>query len=534
MSKFNHTGTRPAVASPIVAEAAPSGVTREGGAGYARDARSELFLLAVSNMVGEATFYESSQDRDSRFATLVGQVAVADPVWTGDFLRWLRAEGNMRSASLVGAAEFVHARLASGADQPLPRHDHTTEGTDSLSYSTGSNRRVVADVLQRADEPGEFLAYWTSRYGRAIPKPVKRGVADAVRRLYTEFSLLKYDTASHGFRFADVLDLTHPDPVAPWQGDLFRYALDRRHGHDEAVPAALSTVAANGQLRATAAADPTVLLDADALKAAGMTWEDALSLAGSRVDKQALWTALIPSMGYMALLRNLRNFDEVGVSDEVAATVAARLSDSDQVAKSRQLPMRFLSAYKATANLRWAHALDKALTASLANVPALAGRTLILVDLSGSMGGPLSAKSDLTRAEAATIFGSALAMRTDPTLVAYDNSSQRVDVPRGGSLLPLVRAFPRMGGGTSTGATLARWFDGHDRVVIVTDEQAHDNVNGAIPAHVPLYTWNLAGYRMGHTPSGLGTRHTFGGLTDAAFRMIPLLEAGRNATWPWL
>lgn len=37
----------------------------------------------------------------------------------------------------------------------------------------------------------------------------------------------------------------------------------------------------------------------------------------------------------------------------------------------------------------------------------------------------------------------------------------------------------------------------------------------------------------GHGESGVRNRHTFGGLTDAAFRMIPLLEAGRNAAWPW-
>lgn len=96
----------------------------------------------------------------------------------------------------------------------------------------------MASVLQRADEPGEALAYWTSTYGRAIPKPVKRGVADAVQRLYTERSLLKYDTGARGFRFGDVIDLVHPAPAAdkPWQGDLFEHALDRRHGRDEPIP----------------------------------------------------------------------------------------------------------------------------------------------------------------------------------------------------------------------------------------------------------------------------------------------------------
>lgn len=59
-------------------------------------------------------------------------------------------------------------------------------------------------------------------------------------------------------------------------------------------------------------------------------------------------------------------------------------------------------------------------------------------------------------------------------------------------------------------------------------------IDDLIPKHVPVYVWNFGGYRHGATPSGSGTRHTFGGLTDAAFRIIPLLEAGQNGAWPWL
>jgi len=210
LSKFNTTTrARPAVSSPVTTERTASGRTFEGGAGYARDVKSELFLLAVTNMVGEQTFYETGAQRDDRYEQLVQQSTLADPEWTARMLGWLRGEGNLRSAALVGAAVFAKTRL----DADL----------------AGLSRQVVASVLQRPDEPGELLAYWTSRYGRAVPKPVKRGVADAVQRLYTERALLKYDTDSKGYRFADVLELVHATPSAPWQGDLFKHAIDRRH-----------------------------------------------------------------------------------------------------------------------------------------------------------------------------------------------------------------------------------------------------------------------------------------------------------------
>ncbi len=202
-------------------------------------------------------------------------------------------------------------------------------------------------------------------------------------------------------------------------------------------------------------------------------------------------------------------------------------------------PFRWLAAYRHAPSLRWGHALDQALTASLANVPTLGGRTLILVDLSGSMQDQAAgANSDMTRADVAKVFGAALARRAvTPTLVWFNTGSAQVPVPAGGSLLKLVEAFPKPCGGTATASAMMRWYLGHDRVVIVTDEQAsyfgYGDVTRGIPAHIPVYTWNLAGYQRGHAPSGSGSRHTFGGLSDSAFRLIPLLEAGRDGAWPW-
>lgn len=527
MTKFNRPNTRAAVASPIQSERTATGRTFEGAPGFARDAKSELFLLAVSNMVGEQTFYENASDRDNRYADLIHTVAVDDPEWTGRFLTWLRTGANMRSASLVGGLEAAKAMIAAG----IP-----------------GGRQIVASVLQRPDEPGEALAYWTATHGRAVPKAVKRGVADAAARLYNERAVLKWDTASKGYRFGDVLNLTHAKAKADWQANLYSYILDRRYGRDEAAPEPLGMIAANWMLRERAEEDPSALLDAEVLRAAGMTWEDALSLAGGRVDKAALWEALIPSMGYMALLRNLRNFDESGVSDEAAAAVAAKLADADEVSRSRQFPMRFLSAYRAAPSLRWGHALEKALDASLSNVPELEGRTLVLVDTSGSMGAQFSRDGSLMRWDAATVFGLALARRCKAADVVsfsggwYGRDATKVfPSKRGESLLKSVDRWQAggyfIGGGTDTEAAVRTHYAGHDRVVILTDEQAHyggsADVTAAVPKDRMVYTWNLAGYRYGHAPSGFGTRHTFGGLTDAAFRMVPLLERGRDGDWPF-
>ncbi len=525
MSRFNVRTAKARFASRVTSTGRVLR-TFEGGRGHERDARSELFLLAVANFVSQQTFYESGADRDDRFRTLVRELAVSDPEWTAGLLGWLRGEGNLRTAAVVGAAEYVQARLDAGA----------TEGP--------SNRRVVDSVLQRPDEPGELLAYWTATYGRNVPKPVKRGIADAVQRLYTGKALLKYDTASKGYRFGDILNLVHaaPDPAKPWQGELFAYALDRRHNPDTAVPPASSrTLVAHRELMELPVEQRREVVTSDGgaerLAAAGMTWEALAGWLQGPMDRAA-WEAVIPSMGPMALLRNLRNFDEAGVSDEVAARVAARISDPAEVARSRQFPFRYLAAYQHAPSLRWAYPLEQALGHSLGNVPALPGRTLVLVDRSGSMfSSRLSDRSRLNRADAAAIFGTALALRAaDADLVEFGTTSRRIDFGRGESVLKVLERFGDLGGTDTTSAVRAH-YRGQDRVLIVTDEQYAYNRHGGpteqVPAHVPVYTWNLAGYRAGHGPSGGANRHTFGGLSDAAFRMVPLLESARDADWPW-
>ncbi|MEV8439173.1 TROVE domain-containing protein [Actinosynnema sp. NPDC051121] len=549
MAKFNTPTARPAVSSPVVSEPVPSGRTFEGGAGYARSTKGELFLLAVTNMVGEATFYESGKARDDRYAALVRAAALEDAEWTARFLVWLRTEANMRTAALVGAAEYVKARLDAAGSRPARQHETATpdgafEG-DNLSYATINNRAVIDSVLQRADEPGELLAYWTATHGRAVPKPVKRGIADAARRLYDEYALIKWDSDARGFRFGDVLNLAHPTPRDERQEDLFRYALARRHGNAAEIPASLDVLGVRAELLAWPVEKRRALFRKDrdtvasVLRSAGMTWESVAGWLQGPMTAE-VWEALIPSMGYMALLRQLRNFDEAGVSDTVAAEVAVRLADPVQVARSRQLPMRFLSAYRAAPSLRWAWALEQAITSSLGNIPRLPGRTLVLVDTSYSMNAGFSKDGSLMRWDAAAVFGIALASRcAEADVVSFSNDTRVFPMGRGNvSLLKLVERWKAegyfLGSGTSTAHAVEKHFAGHDRVVILTDEQAAGRgVHQAVPADVPLYTWNLAGYEHGHAPSGGGNRHTFGGLTDQAFRMIPLLESGRNATWPF-
>jgi hypothetical protein len=510
--------------------------TYEGAPAHVRTAQTDLVFLALTNLVGQDTFYEKAADRDDRFRTLVRTVALDDPLWTERFIGWLRSEAHMRTAALVAAAETAHILLENG----IP-----------------GARRVIDKALQRADEPGEFLAYWISAYGKKFPMAVKRGVGDATIRLYTERSLLKYDTPSHGLRFGDVLELTHPGDargaaqhVTPRQNALFRHAIDRRHNRGDDIPEELTMLVANRSLRAMPKAI-TAWTRPDVLRAAGMTWEDALSFGGQNgLDKRRLWEAVIPSMGYMALLRNLRGFDEAGIGAESVAYVINKLTDPEAVASSRQLPFRFYSAYKELSSLRWGPALETALDLSTASVPAMPGRTLVCVDLSGSMQAPVSGRSKLARQEAGALFGAILAARgADVTVVGYGTDHAQVPVPRGGSVIRLTENILRAeigGWSTETFKAVSGNYAGHDQVFVFTDEQSWGSgrftghgyswggdVTRAVPENVPLFAFNLAGYGPSSLDLSQPNRHAIGGFTDKLFTLVDLILKGESARWPW-
>jgi hypothetical protein len=274
----------------------------------------------------------------------------------------------------------------------------------------------------------------------------------------------------------------------------------------------------------------------------------------------------------MAVVRNLRNFDKAGISSLSVDYVQGMIESPQIVRESRMLPYRWYQAYRSVESVRWAGSLDTALGYSLGNIPTLRGRTLVLVDMSGSMfQSKVSPKSDITYADAACLFGAAWKLRnpedTDlfqfgselsPLESYYQDHSgtpygsyrkigkgwkgvtKKIELGRGGSILTAMGKFHDMGGTQLHQAVAETWGNGsltkYDRVVILTDEQAFRSQYEKLPVpdKTPVYVWNFAGYRSGVMPrSGSHNRHTFGGLNDTAFQLIPLLERGKNTGWPW-
>lgn len=329
---------------------------------------------------------------------------------------------------------------------------------------------TLARVIQRADELAEFVAiYWAD--GRApLSGQVKKGLAAAFPK-FDEYALAKYDRAG-AVRLRDVLFLCHARPHDAAQAALWKRLID-------------------GEL-----ATPD-------------TWEVALSAGG---DKRAHWERLLTErkLGALALLRNLRNMKDAGVSEELVLDALAAMKTD------RVLPFRFLAAARYAP--QWEEALERTMFRAVEGREKLAGRTVLLVDVSGSMTAALSGRSEMLRTDAA--YGLAVLLREiadEVSLYTFSDALKRVPARRGFALRDaLDQSQPHSG--TQLGAALEKIDERYDRIIVITDEQSHDRV----PAPKGCgYVVNVASYRNG---VGYGAWTHIDGWSEAVVEYIRELE----------
>lgn len=214
---------------------------------------------------------------------------------------------------------------------------------------------------------------------------------------------------------------------------------------------------------------------------------------------------------YMAILRNLRNISQAGVSDEHIDKVCAALTHLPAIENSKQLPFRFYSAYtelqKAGANQKLVAAAEKAMELSIVNLPRLEGNVASLCDNSGSAHGAFtSSMGTVSVASIANLQSVITAMVTEGEATVYPFGdrleSVKIDRTQGifAQLEKVNKAAKGVGNGTETGIWLF-WDKAiknkthYDHVFVYSDMQAgHGGLyaSGAVPKE---FSWDKRGGR---------------------------------------
>lgn len=333
---------------------------------------------------------------------------------------------------------------------------------------------LIARVIQRPDELGELLAmYWKDGKDQPLTAQLKIGLARALKK-FNAYQLAKWNKDG-SVKLRDVLFLSHAKPDNEEQAALFK------------------------QLAENTLPTPD-------------TWEVELS-AGS--DKRSTFERLMTEkkLGAMALLRNLRGMLEAGVSEDIIRNAL------DSMKAERVLPFRFISAARHAPRLE--DALESAMFRCLAEVPKLGGKTALLIDHSGSMQQVVSAKSDISRFDAAAALAMIL-RETCERVRVFTFASHMVEVPprRGFAMVQAVREVINPVS-TLLGSAVRKVYEVFpecDRIVVITDEQSQDR-----PPHPQGrgYIINVAGYRNG---IGYGPWVTIDGWSEAVIEYIKANE----------
>lgn len=337
-------------------------------------------------------------------------VSQCNPKDVADLAIEARTKHHIRHASLLLARE-------------LARHPK------AMGRSIGD---TIFEVIQRADELAEFLALYWKESKQPLAKQVKYGLQRAFHR-FSEYQLAKWNR-DKAVKLLDVMRLVHPKPANEAQAQLWKRLRD-------------------GELKTPD------------------TWEVALS-AGA--DKKETFTRLLEEkkLGYLALLRNLRNMLQVSVDLKLirqALIAGAR--------KSKALPFRFVAAARHAPALE--DVLDMAMQFAVEELPKLPGKTVVLVDVSGSMVcTKISSNSELDRRDAAaalTVLVSCVA--EECKVYTFANTVTRIPPRKGMSLIDAICAVPN--GGTYLGKAIEEINTkekGYDRLIVITDEESHDAV----------------------------------------------------------
>jgi 60 kDa SS-A/Ro ribonucleoprotein len=399
--------------------------THEGAVAQKVDATRELRRTVLTCLLWEDTFYEKGSDIAKRIAALAAE---NKPEVVAALAREARSKMQLRHAPLFLTRELARRK-----------------GAGPLVAET------LEDVIQRADELGEFVALYWKEKKQPLSAGVKRGLARAFTK-FDAYHLAKYDRES-AVKLRDVLFLCHAKPKDEAQAALWKRLVEN------------------------------TLESPD-------TWEVALS-AGK--DKRENFERLLREgkLGGLAALRNLRLMLASGVDPKL---IRERLDKG----VARALPFRFVTAARHAPKLE--DALEKAMLKGIAGLEKLAGSTGLVVDVSGSMNYNLAKKGETTRMDAAAGLAILLREKAEDFSIATFSDACVELPPRHGFALRDAIVGSQAHSGTFLKRALTQLHEKQEwrelnRLIVITDEQSHD---GILRAWTPrAYVVNVAPYKHG-------------------------------------
>ena len=475
-------------------------VNRAGGVAFEiSDASNKLVTMTGGSFFAEPKFYtadacQAKRVSGGRFDKLLKRIDIVDGKLKG-FADCTELDDVAREvvATATDIAKSAHPEDLLIIARWLRKHMNIRITpqvllviASRLDETKGFVRKYAPEIIVRPDEVKTVWLVHRFFFGlKTMSNGLARGVTDAIAK-FGERGMMKYDGPDFP-KWFDILQVCHkrrkdyplPDPVA-------KYFITGKVTDPKATP----VIAARKALGKLKTWGPRAQGYA---KTSMVNWEVLLTQFPDA--KREVWQFLIDEklLGYMAMMRNMRNILEAKVSHEHVAKVSQFISHKDAVARSKQLPFRYMSARKFLAQAQGADMADMnelAAAVELASNYAceninLPGTTVIFADNSGSMDQPVSGKSKITCADAAnTLCGIVAKGAQRPYVVAFGTAPCPVHFTKNDTVLRIADkvASANTQGCSTNGHLCVEWMIREgivaDRVIFLSDMQLWNDRSG--------------------------------------------------------
>lgn len=442
-----------------------------GGVSYSVKTEQEIISILLTSLL-QNQFYRGADSTESKLVDLISKVK--DKTLIAKAAIYARKTFGMRSITHVVGAEI--GKLCKGE-----------EWTKNYFYSS----------VYRPDDILETLSCYLNKYGFPLPKAMQKGFAKKLSE-FNEYQLAKYSGKTKSLKMVDAVNLLHP----------------------KNSPALKKLM--TGKLESAE------------------TWETGLVKAGQESEseedlktaKAEVWEKLLTQnkLGYLALLKNLRNI--LQQAPNYVDLACSKLTDSESIKKSLVFPFRYLRAMKElqsqSSSRKIITALSIATEISLENCPSFDGKTLVVLDESGSM--TTGKCGTLSCAEVGAMLAAILYKKNDADFLTFSDNARFLNIDSTSSVLSLINGIYFVGGGTDFSSIFSTIKNKYDRIFIISDMQGQEEVfisfelykkkTGANPK---LYGIDLTGYGTLMFPGKHIT--TISGFSDKIFDLIKLIES---------
>jgi hypothetical protein len=485
----------------------------QGGSGYQYDPKSELVSILATGL--DNKYYEKLGERETRFANVIAEVAKTDKLFAAKAMVYARSVMGQRTVTHFGAVELAKALAG-----------------DSLGtrfFSKRARKANAGGIIYRLDDMLEIAACYQARNpGKQLSNAIKKGFKAALEAA-DEYELAKYQAKNRDLSLVDIVNLVHPKPsekMVPVFAKLMKGELKQFNTVEDKNTKAGQEVAAKVKAGEITAEEATVELNA---------------------VKEDNFAELIETrkIGYLALIRNLRNILKTGAKAEVVNGTCELLTDKAMIKQSLVFPHQIdlaleimLDEFGASKAKPFIKALNTAYELAIPNLTELftGGRTAVVFDTSGSMSTPIALTAGKRGSEAAvakaSLIAATLAKGIGADVYHFASSCEQIKFNPLDSVNTIKNHLAghqgRVGHGTDFGSIFSKLGSNYDRVFIISDMQGVDYVPSGKYANMHIYSVDICGYGTTMFKPGSKVYKIFGYSSDI-YELIKKVEIDPQA-----